>query len=92
MKRAVLEKNLKNMIEHQKKLAREGENFDAGTIIDCERLLNNIPTNEELKRINDCRDIRGQLQIHNMQSVTDIKNKYGLSWSDMLLYGRLEVR
>lgn len=36
-------------------------------------------------------ELRGQLQILNMQNVTDIKDKYGLSWGDMLLVGKLEV-
>ena len=84
MKKSVFIKNLENMMAYQDRLAKEGKDFSVSTIIDCERLLNNIPTDDEIKRIQACRDARGILEARNMQSVKDIKDKYNLSWNDLI--------
>lgn len=82
--------NAENMIKEQKALAAKGEDFAAGEILEAERMISVVYeaakslTQEERARIYEEYKKPG----NNMQPVKDIKDKYGLTWSDMRLIAR----
>ena len=89
MKTDTIRKNAKNMIDYQKNLAFNGEDFSAETILSAERIGTVVAdaadtmTDEERERV-----YASYAKAGSMADVADIKAKYGLSWSELRIIAR----
>lgn len=89
MTRAEMKRNAQSNIDQQKKLAREGKDFSAGTIVESERIIEiaDMPfTDAEIDRLRQLK----MLPRPVWENANDIKEKYDLSWSELKMVAMLE--
>lgn len=82
MSREAIKRNAQGNIEYQTRLAREGKDFNAGSIVESERMLKVA----EIEFTQEEREQLKEMALHpnpDWNQAKAIKEKYEISWNEM---------